>query len=655
MKKLWRKTATILALLIFISAFWGIKVNAETKNKSIDIMFTHDTHSHLNSFSDIVNGKETDIGGFSRMKTLINEKKSKNPNTLILDAGDFSMGTLIQTVYEEEAAELRMLGDIGCDVTTLGNHEYDYRSDGLASMLKTAVNSGERLPAMVLCNVDWESMEEKGITEERQQIKDAFDSYGVKDYVVLKKGDVKTAIFGVFGKDALACAPTCALEFKDPVKAAKETIDKIKSQEDVDMIICVSHSGTWSDESKSEDEILAKNVPDIDLIVSGHTHSQLEEPICHGDTYIVSAGENGKCLGSLSMRQSYDKRWTMTNYKLIPITDDISKDEGTQKKIDRLMESVDYKYLKNFGYTAKEVLATNDVTFGSVNDLCDVHEEQNLGSIISDAYVYAVENSNYYNGKPVDVAIVPSGTVRDTYTKGDITTEKVFNSFSLGIGVDNVPGYPLIDAYLTGKELKTLSEVDASVSDFMTTARLYMSGLNFSYNPHRLILNKVTDCYLTKKDGTRSEIDDKKLYRVVADLYSGQMLSEVTRMSYGLLSVVPKFEDGTPIENFEDAIIMENGKEMKAWDTIARYMKSFKDTDGDGIANVPEYYSSLQNRKVIEDNRNIVSLLRNPNRYAAMIIGIIVLLILIIILLIVIIRKIVKAIYKKYRNKCSKV
>lgn len=655
MKKLWRKTATILALLIFISAFWGIKVNAETKNKSIDIMFTHDTHSHLNSFSDIVNGKETDIGGFSRMKTLINEKKSKNPNTLILDAGDFSMGTLIQTVYEEEAAELRMLGDIGCDVTTLGNHEYDYRSDGLASMLKTAVNSGERLPAMVLCNVDWESMEEKGITEERQQIKDAFDFYGVKDYVVLKKGDVKTAVFGVFGKDALACAPTCALEFKAPVKAAKETIDKIKSQEDVDMIICVSHSGTWSDESKSEDEILAKNVPDIDLIVSGHTHSQLEEPICHGDTYIVSAGENGKCLGSLSMRQNYDKRWTMTNYKLIPITDDISKDEGTQKKIDRLMESVDYKYLKNFGYTAKEVLATNDVTFGSVNDLCDVHEEQNLGSIISDAYVYAVENSNYYNGKPVDVAIVPSGTVRDTYTKGDITTEKVFNSFSLGIGVDNVPGYPLIDAYLTGKELKTLSEVDASVSDFMTTARLYMSGLNFSYNPHRLILNKVTDCYLTKKDGTSSEIDDKKLYRVVADLYSGQMLSEVTRMSYGLLSVVPKFEDGTPIENFEDAIIMENGKEMKAWDTIARYMKSFKDTDGDGIANVPEYYSSLQNRKVIEDKRNIVSLLRNPNRYAAMIIGIIMLLILIIILLIVIIRKIVKAIYKKYRNKCSKV
>lgn len=237
---------------------------------------------------------ETDVGGFSRMKTLINEKNSENPNGLILDAGDFSMGTLIQTVYEEEAAELRMLGDLGCDVTTLGNHEYDYRSAGLASMFKTAVNSGDRLPSMVLCNVDWESMNKKGITKETQQIKDAFDYYGVKDYVVVKKGDVKTAVFGVFGKDVLACAPTCALEFKDPVKAAKDTVDKIKSKEDVDMIICISHSGTWSDESKSEDEILAKNVSDIDLIISGHTHSQLEEPIHHGDTYIVSAGENGK-------------------------------------------------------------------------------------------------------------------------------------------------------------------------------------------------------------------------------------------------------------------------------------------------------------------------------------------------------------------------
>lgn len=77
-------------------------------------------------------------------------------------------------------------------------------------------------------------------------------------------------------------------------------------------------------------------------------------------------------------------------------------------------------------------------------------------------YAYAVTNSTDYNGTPVDVAIAPSGTIRDTYTKGNITVEDVFNSFSLGIGADGVPGYPLIEAYLTGKELKTVAEIDAS-------------------------------------------------------------------------------------------------------------------------------------------------------------------------------------------------
>ena len=84
------------------------------------------------------------------------------------------------------------------------------------------------------------------------------------------------------------------------------------------------------------------------------------------------------------------------------------------------------------------------------------------------------ENAADFDGVPVDVAVVPSGTVRDTYAKGDITVEQVFNSFSLGIGADGVPGYPLISVYLTGKELKTAAEIDASVSDFMTTARLYL-------------------------------------------------------------------------------------------------------------------------------------------------------------------------------------
>ena len=654
MKK-WKKILSVmLVVAVLLLPVMDIPVEAADSTKQIDVLFTHDTHSHLDSFSTIVNGKQEKVGGFAKIKTLINEKKKEDPDTLILDGGDFSMGTLVQTVYDTEAAELRMLGSLGYDVTTFGNHEFDYRSKGLANMLKAAKSSGETLPEIVVCNVDWESMEKAGLSDGQKQIQSAFETYGVKDYVMVQKGDVKIAVVGVFGKDALECAPTCELSFKDPIEAVKQTVEEIRKNEEADMIACVSHSGTWDDENKSEDELLAKAVPDIDLIISGHTHSELPEAIQHGNTYIVSCGEYGRNLGSLSMPQNSDGRWDLSSYELIPVSEDVEADQETQKQIDALMDKVDTNYLADFGYTRKEVLAQNDVEFNSLEEMETKHEELNLGDIMSDAYVYAVENSEYYDGDPVDVAVVPSGTVRDTYTKGDITVEDVYNSFSLGIGRDGVAGYPLINAYLTGKELKLVAEVDASVSDFMMTARLYCSGLNFTYNPHRMILNKVTDCYLTRADGERTEIQDDKLYHVVTDLYTGQMLGSVMKMSYGLLSLEPKDKDGNPIENLEDQAVMEGDKELKAWDAIARYMQSFKDTDGDGIANVSEYYATTHGRKVVDDSKNIISLIKNPNKFTAIIVSVILIIIVMIVLVTVLIRKVVQKIRKKKNGKKEK-
>ena len=641
-----RKESTALALagvllLAAVPCAWPVCAQEAAPGTAVDIVFTHDTHSHLNTFTTMVDGLETELGGFARMNTLIEAQRAQNPDTLVIDGGDFSMGTLIQTVFETQAAELRMLGYLGCDVTTLGNHEFDYRSKGLANMLTSAQASGDAVPAMVVCNVDWDTMEAEGLTEGQQRLKDAFAAYGVSDYTVLEKGDVDIAVVGVFGKDALACAPTCELKFEDPIEAVKQTVADIKANEDVDMIVCVSHSGTWEDESKSEDELLAKAVPDLDLILSGHTHTELEKPIQHGSTYVVSCGEYGKNLGELTLTQQADGRWAMSAYELIPITSDIAVHAATQQTIDSFMDTVDTDYLARFGYTKDQVLAENDIVFSTQKDLENIHEEHNLGDIIADAYVYAVENAADYDGVPVDLAVVPSGTVRDTYARGDITVEQVFNSFSLGIGADGVPGYPLISVYLTGREIRTAAEIDASVSDFMTTARLYCSGLNFTYNPHRLLLNKVTDVCL-EDNGQRVALEDDKLYRIVADLYSGQMLSAVTDMSYGILAIVPKYADGTPITDFEDVIITENGRELKAWDSIARYMASFADTDGDGIANVPAYYSTTHGRKLVDTSRSPLALLKNPNKFTAVYAGLLAVAVLLIVLVVLLIRKLVK-------------
>ena len=644
MKKKFLKTGAVLLVLMLLSVL-GFGVLADEPGKSLDVLFVHDTHSHLNEFATVENGESQIMGGFAKIKTLINEKRAENPDTLILDAGDFSMGTLIQVVFEEEASEIRMLGDLGVEVTTLGNHEFDYRAKGLANMMNNAVASGDVLPEMVLCNVDWEGMKSAGLTEEQQLLLDAFENFGVKEYIILEKGDVRIAITGVFGIDCLACVVNPPLVFENPVEAVKETVAEIQANEDVDMIVCVSHSGTWEDEEKSEDEILAKEVPALDLIISGHTHTKLEEPIQHGDTYIVSAAEYGKYLGNLSMSQKEDGRWTMDQYELITVGEDIEEDAATQEKVDTLMDMVDEKYLEQFGYTKDQVLCTNEVDFAPQSDTSEKHTEVNLGSIMADAYTYAAEQ--VFGADTVAMSVAPSGTIRDSYAKGNITTENVFNSFSLGIGQDDIPGYPLIGIYLTGAELKTAAEIDASISDIMTTARLYTDGLYWHYNPNRMILNKITDVFLINNQEERVELEDEKLYLVVTDFYTSQMLGGVTDLSFGLLSIVPKFADGTPVENYEDAIIMNGDQELKAWVAIADYMRSFEDTDGDGIGNVPAKYGTLEGRKVVEDSKNLGDLLKNPNKFFFMILGVVLLLLAIVSGIVVLVVKIVKKFKKR--------
>ncbi|MBQ8802577.1 MAG: bifunctional metallophosphatase/5'-nucleotidase [Tyzzerella sp.] len=637
--------------MLFLGAAYYENATAAGETKSVDVMFLHDTHSHLNEFATVEDGETQVLGGFAKIKTLINGQKAENPDTLLLDAGDFAMGTLIQVVFEEEASEIRMLGELGFEATTLGNHEFDYKAEGLANMMNTAVASGDALPEMVVCNVDWDAMEEAGLTEDQKLLKAAFENYDVKDYIVVEKNGVNIAVTGVFGVDALDCVPNCPLAFEDPVEAVQETVADIKENEDVDMIVCVSHSGTWEDDEKSEDEILAKNVPELDLIISGHTHTKLDEPIVHGDTYIVSCSEYGKYLGDLTMTQNADGRWDMDNYELIKVDETIEADAETQAKVDALMAMVDSKYLEQFGFTKDQVLATNEYDFATSQEVGDLHTELNLGSIMADAYTYAVENMSDLDSNPVDVAVVPAGTIRDTYAKGNITTENVFNSFSLGIGEDGIPGYPLISVYLTGAELKTVAEIDASISDLMTTARLYTDGLYWNYNPNRMILNKVTDVYLCNGNEERVELEDDKLYHVVTDFYSSQMLGGVTDMSYGLLSIVPKFADGTPIENYEDAVIMTGDQELKAWVAIASYMKSFEDTDGDGTPNVPEKYNTKEGRKVVEESKNILDLVKNPNKFFFIILAVVLVVILLLVLIIALVVRTIKRARKRAKLK----
>ena len=648
------KSAMLIIIMLCTLCVNSIVSEAENKTDQSDqvtVLFTHDVHSHLDSYKgkDSESGETTWVGGLARVKTLTDQKKSENPATFLFDGGDFSMGTLYQTIYETDAAELTMLGYLGYDATTFGNHEFDYRSEGISNMFHAALENAKKdtsvtLPAFVIANIDWE----KNTSDDNKLIRQALDDYGSTPYTIVEHGGVRIGVYGVLGEDAAACAPESGLVFDDIVETSKKVVEELK-KENVDMIVCLSHSGTNEDASKSEDEILAQKVPDIDVIISAHTHTKLDEPIQYGDTYVVSAGCYSEYLGELEMTRKEDGRWNLDTYKLNHIDEHTKEDAGALQKLDVYKEKVNEEYLKQFGYTFDQVIAENDVGFTQMDQFAVKHRDDSLGNIIADSFVYAVKQAEGDDYKKVDVALEPSGTVRDTFQKGKLTVSDVFNVSSLGIGADRVAGYPLVSVYLTGKELKTVAEIDASVSPIMTTAQLYPSGMYWTYNSKRMILNKVTETGLVDnipytENPEVSQIEDDKLYRVVSGLYSAQMLGAVEDTSKGILKITPKDENGNEIEDFEKYIIHDqNGAEVKEWSALATYLQSF-DKNEEGISQIPSYYENATARKVDTKSGNIIGLLEHPNKIALILYAVIIIIILLVILL-------VRALIRRYRRK----
>ena len=130
-----RLFALIMTLLLCVLCVVPAGATEESDSDLITILFTHDLHSHFLP-QPMADGSES--GGYARLKTVIDEERELFPNALLLDGGDFSIGSLIQTLYTTQAAELRTMGALGYDAIVIGNHEFDHESRGFADMLNAA-------------------------------------------------------------------------------------------------------------------------------------------------------------------------------------------------------------------------------------------------------------------------------------------------------------------------------------------------------------------------------------------------------------------------------------------------------------------------------------------------------------------------------------
>ena len=603
--------ALILSMLMLFGMSTSIALAADAPAE-LTILFTHDTHDHFLPARKEGGGE---YGGYVRLATLLKEERAAASEAgravVTLDGGDFSMGSLFQTIYTTDAPELRALGAMGYDVTTLGNHEFDYRQQGLVDMLNTAKGSGDPLPAIVQANYTQPLEHDSG-----RPVVQALEDYPVTDYTIVERDGLRVAVFGVLGQDAHDYAPMSGMALEPAADAAKRVVAELREREDPDYIICLSHSGTDGG-GKGEDYELAKAVDGIDVIISGHTHSTLTEPLEVNGTLIVSCGEYTQNLGVLTVSKE-DGRVEPVEYRLVPVNEDMAWDPAITAMAETFQGKVDEAYLSGYGLTFDQVLCENPYDFTPISRFGVVQEEDPLGSLIADSYIYAVEQAEGENYVPVDFAVVASGVIRASLAQGAITVSDAFDVSSLGSGADGTPGYPLVGVYITGRELKDAFEVDASVTPLMSVAQLYGSGMKWSFNVHRMIFDKVTDSAQVLPDGTEVPIQDDRLYRVVTGLYSGQMLGTVNDKSFGLLTITPRDEQGNPIENLEDYIIRApGGAELKEWYALASYLQS--------MGTVDSRYAAAEGRKTVSHSWNPVELLRSPGWPTLVVLAVVVL------------------------------
>ncbi len=598
-----RISAWLLALIL--AALSVLPVQAAERGETVTVLFTHDLHSHFLP-QPAEGGGES--GGYARLKTAIDRERAAHPDALVLDGGDFSIGSLIQTLYTTQAAELRTMGAMGYDAATIGNHEFDHTGSGFAKMLNAAAESGDPVP--VLLQANYAPAQDN---PERDAILNAMENYGVRETMILERGGVTFGIFGLMGMDADACAPTSGFLLEDAVKTAESCVEQLRAQ-GAEVIICLSHAGTGESLEVSEDEALAEAVDGIDLIISGHTHSTLEEPLRVNQTYIVSAGPYCENLGSITLERSPDGGWALQDYRLVPIDETLPSHQETAAMIEGWKTAVGETYLNRYGMTYDQVLTA--AKFDLNMPASGVQQGSNLGDLVADAFLWAAESLAEDVPEGRTVSVTADGVLRAPLRAGELTVSEAFDVLSMGVGSDGTSGFPLVAVYLTGEELRAVAEVDASVTPIMPAAQLYIGGMEYSFNTNRMFFNRVLTARLyptTFPDGTQTgaeeEIEDDRLYRIVTGMYSAQMLGTVKEKSMGLLSLEPKKADGAPVTDFNECILYDgDGNEIKEWYALAAYLQSF---GNDGIQS---YASEAgDGRKTVTRNRDIGLLLQNWN------------------------------------------
>jgi 5'-nucleotidase len=326
--------------------------------------------------------------------------------------------------------------------------------------------------------------------------------------------------------------------------------------EKVDVVIALSHGGVTKDaEGKfrtGDDVHLAEAVTGIDVVIGGHSHTELPEPVlANGRTPVVQTGKEGRNVGELVI--SIDgAALKVESYQLHPIDDSIAGDRAIGDEIDKLKQGVSAAVFASRGYSVDQALAIAPQDLP--NTFTDIAASTILANLVTDAHRKATQ---------ADIGFTVNGLMRAPILRGKtgvVTVYDVFAVAPLGAGiVDKTAGSALVTAYFSGQELKNILEfflVDNPAHPGEMFPRA--SGMRCRYDPSRPKFDVVTSIELGDLDRGYRAIDttgkDMRLYSFTCPLYVGVILVAIPKYTKGRLQLAAKGKDGQPLTSKVEAL-----------------------------------------------------------------------------------------------------
>ncbi|MBU3810496.1 MAG: 5'-nucleotidase C-terminal domain-containing protein, partial [Candidatus Niameybacter stercoravium] len=421
------------------------------------IIHTNDTHTRI----EVGDGM-----GFARVATKVNNMRESygEDHVLVLDAGDTLHGLPIVTTTKGEAMT-KILNTIGYDAMASGNHDYNYGYERLIELDK--LMGGKVLSANVV-KADGTPL--------------------LTPYIIKEVAGKKVAIFGLSTQSTTYQTHpknVAGLTFKSPSEVAGEMVKELEGKADI--IIALTHLGSYEDEAVETSFDVAESVKGIDLIVDGHSHTVLPEGKKIGDTLIVQTGEYTEELGQVNFYFKEDG-----TFDIVPMI--LTKQEGMSLSEDDAVKAVIEEIKKDFEVITSEVVGQTDVKLVGEREVVR-KGESNMGNLITNALLETTG---------ADVALTNGGGIRASIENGDITKKDVITVLPFGnYGV-------MIE--VTGQNIKDALEVGVAKYPEANGAFSHVAGMSYTFDPSKEVGSRVVEVLVGGKP-----LDLKATYKLATN------------------------------------------------------------------------------------------------------------------------------------------